>query len=345
MPIVCTERIVSCAASALCAALVVACLVGCEKVGAYSSRPSADEPLATDALTPGTPIRPQVVEVLRPVEADSPPGQPNDIAHFDDFVASEPVKPGNDASPEGEPPGRFREIMTSTWDDILHDYNNYYTRDTLGQFALVVAPAAVAANSDLDSEVRDWYQHHVRTYDTNRAANVLRPLGDGRFMVPGYIALKFLGESLPDRPLMPIVGDFGDRTTRAFLVGSLPLVAVQVLTGGGRPIENEDRSFWKPFQDSHGASGHAFIGALPWITAAQMTDDPWAKCFFYACSPWTGFSRINDDKHYLSQVWLGWWMAYLACEAVNKTEHGKQTLVVTPLCTPDMTGLGVIYQH
>jgi hypothetical protein len=87
------------------------------------------------------------------------------------------------------------------------------------------------------------------------------------------------------------------------------------------------------------------MGAVPFLTLAGMTDDPLAKCFFYACSPWTGMTRINDNVHYLSQVWLGWWMAYLACDAVNKTETGKGPLLITPLCTPEMTGVGVVYQH
>ena len=38
-------------------------------------------------------------------------------------------------------------------------------------------------------------------------------------------------------------------------------------------------------------------------------------------------TRINDNAHYLSQVWLGWWMAFLACESVNKTESQKGPMV------------------
>ena len=172
-----------------------------------------------------------------------------------------------------------------------------------------------------------------------------RPLGNGYYTIPVYVSAKFLGEYFDDQPGMPLLGEFGDRTTRALLVGGPPLLALQYLTGGGRPSAYEDESYWRPFRGSHGASGHAFMGAVPFLTLAGMTDDPLAKCFFYACSPWTGVTRINDNVHYLSQVWLGWWMAYLACDAVNKTEKGKGPLLITPLCTPEMTGVGLIYQH
>jgi hypothetical protein len=240
---------------------------------------------------------------------------------------------------------RFRSIFASTCDDVWHDYGNYYSRSTAFQFAAVLAPAAVLANTNLDANFATWYQTHIRSSETNRAADFFRPLGDGYYTIPVYVSAKFLGEYFDDVPGMALVGQFGDRTTRALLVGAPPLLAVQYLTGGGRPSDYADQSYWRPFHSSHGASGHAFMGAVPFLTLAGMTDDPWAKCFFYACSPWTGMSRINDNVHYLSQVWLGWWMAYLACESVNKTESQKGPMVVTPLVTPEMTGVGVVYEH
>jgi len=32
----------------------------------------------------------------------------------------------------------------------------------------------------------------------------------------------------------------------------------------------------------------------------------------------TGLSRINDDRHYFSQVAMGWYLADLCCAAVEK---------------------------
>ena len=240
---------------------------------------------------------------------------------------------------------RCSEILATTQDNVCCDYANYYTRDTLGEFVVILAPAAVFANTDVDADIDYWYQQHVRSNDTNRAASVFRPLGNGYYTIPAYVSAKFLGEYFDDQPGMALLGEFGDRTTRALLVGAPPLLAVQYLTGGGRPSNVEDNSYWRPFHASNGASGHAFMGAVPFLTLAGMTADPLAKCFFYACSLWTGISRINDNLHYVSQVWLGWWLAYLACDAVHKTETAKGPLLITPLCTPEMTGLGLIYQH
>ena len=120
---------------------------------------------------------------------------------------------------------------------------------------------------------------------------------------------------------------------------------MQGLLGSGRPSDTADNSYWHPFKNDNGVSGHAFVGAVPFITAAQMSDNIWEKGFFYACSAMPGWSRINDDAHYLSQVWLGWWMAYLACEAVNTTQKEHQSFQIMPVVSPGMTGLSFVYQR
>jgi hypothetical protein len=282
-------------------------------------------------------------ERLPPAFSDSPKGFAGVATGSPDSANSQPLSTG-----EAENCGRmsrFGEIVVTTRDHVFGDYANYYTRDTLGEFIVILAPAAVFANSDFDADVGDWYQQHIRSVATNHAADVFRPLGNGYYTIPFYVSAKFLGEYFDDQLSMALLGEFGDRTTRALAVGAPPLLAVQYLTGGGRPSTIEDNSYWRPFHASNGASGHAFMGAVPFLTLAGMTDDPLAKCFFYACSPWTGISRMNDNLHYVSQVWLGWWMAYLACDAVNKTEKENSPLAITPLCTPEMTGIGLIYQH
>jgi hypothetical protein len=279
---------------------------------------------------------------------DDPPDAPlgeklSSVVNATDNVAR-PSSEACDAEVAG-PAGRLRSIFASTCDDVWHDYGNYYSRSTALEFTAILAPAAVSANTDMDANFATWYQTHIRSADTNRAADFFRPLGNGYYTIPVYVSAKFIGEYFDDVPGMNLLGQFGDRASRALLVGAPPLLAVQYATGGGRPSDYADQSYWRPFHGSHGASGHAFMGAVPFLTLAGMTDDPFAKCFFYACSPWTGMSRINDNVHYLSQVWLGWWMAYLACESVNKTESQKGPLVVTPLITSEMSGVGVVYEH
>ena len=62
------------------------------------------------------------------------------------------------------------------------------------------------------------------------------------------------------------------------------------------------------------------MGALPFINAARMTENPWLKATLYLGSSLAPLSRVNDDAHYPSQAALGWWLAYLAVVAIDQTE-------------------------
>jgi len=119
----------------------------------------------------------------------------------------------------------------------------------------------------------------------------------------------------------------------------------QVCLGGDRPHDESIGSRWRPFQYGHGVSGHAFVGAVPFITAAQMAENPWLKGGLYCLSVLPGWSRIEHDKHYLSQVGLGWWLAYLACSAVDTTGQPARPYAVAPVITPEFVGVNVVFQR
>lgn len=124
------------------------------------------------------------------------------------------------------------------------------------------------------------------------------------------------------------------------------MLAMQYIIGASRPGETSAGSHWKPFDDTNGVSGHAFMGAVPFISAAKMTDDPFWKAGLYFASALPGLSRINDDDHYTSQVILGWWMAYLAANAIDETQLVKKNLTIQPmLFSNNGVGIGIEYHR
>ena len=253
----------------------------------------------------------------------------------------------NAPAPPREDVPRFQNSVAREGNDILSDYKNYYSWETLRDSAIVLAGAAPLANTDLDAEFATWYQTRIRSPESNRIAAFWKPFGDGVYTLPACIPLA-LAEDLnlfDDRPILHVAGDWGDRTTRAFLVGAPPMLAMQEILGGLRPDSLDAHSSWRPFSADNGVSGHAFMGSVPFITAAQMTDEPAAKGLLYACSFMTGWLRINDNAHYLSEVCLGWWMGYLACRSVNETNYRQRQVQVLPIVTPEMSGVGVQIQR
>src|SRR5262249_55099186 len=124
------------------------------------------------------------------------------------------------------------------------------------------------------------------------------------------------------------VYEWANRSLRAITVGFPPVVVLYGVLGSGRPDRGDSR--WHPFQDIHGVSGHTFTGAVPFLTAAAMTDNLLLKAGLFAGSWLTGWSRLHNDRHYFSQIAIGWWMAYLAARCVDHTQDAHQTLTIGP---------------
>lgn len=117
----------------------------------------------------------------------------------------------------------------------------------------------------------------------------------------------------------------GQKSFRATLVGTPTFLVLAAATGGDRPTEGD--SHWGAFNNFHGVSGHAYFTAVPFITAAKMSENTYWKAIFYGLSTLTGISRVNDDKHYFSHVALGWYVAYLSCAVVEKGDDRQERRV------------------
>lgn len=260
-------------------------------------------------------------------------------------VDSLDVPDPTDALASGERPRRLRKMWIEARQNVCCDYRNYYDCDTMAKLAYSLALGSVLANTSLDQDFRDWYQDDVRSTETDNFADFWKTFGEGHLFIPSFACLALAGKFVEDLPILGTAGEFGARTTRAYLVGAPPMLLMQFVLGASRPEETNHDSYWDPFQDTNSVSGHAFVGAVPFIAAADMTDSFLLKSGLYACSTLTGFSRINDDCHYLSQVILGWWMAYLACEAVDDTQRNRHGISFMPIASTDAVGFAAVCKY
>ncbi len=317
--------------------------------GPAAAYPGPPETMAMEPMGPATRWPPaSQPETLSPGVGPGPPWQPP------------PGWPMAPSSPDGNPPpdqppqpAPVREpMLLAMWNrefpNVWCDYRNYYSWPTTIGMAAGLGIAAGVANSDLDGEIQTWYQKQIRSPESDRIAAFWRPFGQGQYTIPVVGSLMLLNDTgwLDDRPVLSDVGEWGDRVSRAYLVGAPPMLAMQYLTGGSRPSSTNSHSSWQPFSANNGVSGDAFMSSCLFISAADMTDHIALKGFYYACSFMVPWERVNNNQHFASQAALGWWMGYLACRAVDETETGRHPAwTVTPITSPEITGMGMEYRH
>lgn len=231
----------------------------------------------------------------------------------------------------------FERFSWGAWESIQQDYGHFYSGASLARMGLVLSAGAVLANTQADSNVQSWYQDHVRSSGTDEVASVAKVFGEGKYLIP----LSLLASGLFYYDGESKVGQWGWRTTRAFLTGGPALLVMQYATGASRPGEGNDPSRWRPFHDSQGVSGHAFVGAVPFLTLGNLYEDnKLVQYTAYALSTAAAWSRLNDDAHFLSQVGLGWYLAWESTRAIEDTEKNRsQQVAIAPLITD--RGLGI----
>jgi hypothetical protein len=243
-------------------------------------------------------------------------------------------------------PQQTRRPIDMLWQKICGDHKNYYSCGTFYRLGLATGFHAVLSNTSFDRNCRHWYQNHVRSSSTDSLSKGFKVFGEGSLWIPVFgmtTGVYCLTQKYgPDYFSENFIGELSAQTIRSYLVGTPTLLLGQFMPGCSRPDDFRFyHSAWRPFQDNNSLSGHAFIGAVPFWVAAQMTNRFWLKSAFYLCSTFAGISRINDDSHYLSQVLLGWYVASLSVSAVCKTENmfSRRGLDVFPIVNSKNIGI------
>jgi hypothetical protein len=214
---------------------------------------------------------------------------------------------------------------------VKTDFGNFYwDRSNLTKLGIGVAGAAVFANTGMDRYIRNKYQDDLRSTGTDDVTKPFNISANGITLVlaPAYLGAYGAGLWFD----IPTMEEWAQKSFRATVVGAPALLLLAAATGGDRPTEGS--SNWGAFNNFHGVSGHAYFTAVPFITAAKMSEKTYQKVIFYGLSTLTGISRVNDDKHYFSHVALGWYLAYLGCAVVEKgddRQEGRMRVQLAPV--------------
>jgi membrane-associated phospholipid phosphatase len=197
--------------------------------------------------------------------------------------------------------------------DTGRHYRRNYSRRGFLKMGAAATVAAVIAHSGVDAAVESWHATEVKSPRSDRLAEFFKQFGERYwFLVWALFAAcdGLLGSHAITR--------WGRRNSEAMVVGLPSLWTLQRVLGAGRPTDHLQSPHYHPFADDNTASGHTFIAAIPWLTLARNTGGPLQRWAARLAGVATGWSRINDRRHYLSQVMLGYYLAWQAVDSVHE---------------------------
>jgi membrane-associated phospholipid phosphatase len=103
------------------------------------------------------------------------------------------------------------------------------------------------------------------------------------------------------------------------LAAELTTIAVKATVGRYRPAETDNPYIFKPFSghDSF-PSGHATMAFALAASLSHEIDKPWASAALYTFATGTAWSRLNDERHWLSDVVAGATVGITAATIVHR---------------------------
>jgi len=232
--------------------------------------------------------------------------------------------------------------------DVVDDHRRHYKPEVLVDLLPPLLVAGTLANTNADRWIADSWQDDTRSDASDNVARVFLHAGDAaqnRISAPLYtltmLAAGYEGHEDRDAP----VATWAARSLRANILGGPQAFVLTYALGSHRPDVGDSR--WNPMNDNDGVSGHSFYGAVPFLTAARMSEQAgWPvgwKYSFYTLSMLPAWARINGNRHYTSQAVMGWSVAWLATRTIadRKTDRkadqnataGKPS--ITPLLLPE----------
>lgn len=310
------------------------------------------DPLGTQGTVPALPTPPDAPSLpaspppqVEAAPADLVPIPPPSVEGLEPLPAGDGAAP--DAAPETVPPeeiivdmstGRSKDYVDGIYiinTDYLTSYFENAWRIVSGPLRydeddwtnLAIVAGLTGALIIADEALFDFWQEDVRSGFTNDVAEGITELGESKNIVIGALGAYALSEALGlEREKAASL-----LTLESFVLTALMIEGIKYITGRERPNDTDDKYDFNGPSGSNtsfpsGHSGHTFAVATT-IAEIYGEDNPWVPWVAYPAATLTALARVNDEKHWVSDVVAGAAVGYFISKMVTTynpflVEHG-----------------------
>ena len=192
----------------------------------------------------------------------------------------------------------------------------------------------------LDEEIRDAFEDN-RNSTTDDLSNIFEPFGNGAITIPALAGFYIFGHVVDN--------DRAKRTaliaTESFLITGLYTTILKATFGRHRPSTGDSSNAFDGFTTDHNSfpSGHTSTAfAIATVFANEYEEVPYIKPISYGLATLTGLSRMNDEKHWASDVFFGAALGYFTSKTLLHLHSNKKGQHFTIYPRVDRNGGGIV---
>jgi PAP2 superfamily len=196
----------------------------------------------------------------------------------------------------------------------------------------------------IDQRVKDWSQEN-RSKFTDKISAIVDPLGNGRYLMLTSGAIFLHGQLFGNRKTTRV----GLLILESQLINGVLGQFVKVMTGRERPRTGGRYNDWNGLKippDLSFPSGHAQTSfALMTVIALEFKEIKWIPPVAYTLAGLTSLSRINENAHWASDVFVGAVLGYfISKKIVDQHTKPNNRLSLTPFTPQGTNGLTLKYK-
>jgi len=234
--------------------------------------------------------------------------------------------------------GIFSDIVYTASSPLIWDRSDWITAGWVG--------AGTGMFLVLDDEINHKFQKDIRGSTTDVLADIFEPFGNGAFALTGLAAVyifEHFNENEKAKRATLIAAE-------SFLITSLYATVLKYSFGRARPHNadtNHDDSHMHfdgfSIKNNSFPSGHSTTAfAIATVVANEYEETPYIKPISYGLATLTGLSRINDQKHWASDVFLGAALGYFTSKTLLRLHNNKKGQHFTIYPRADSRGGGIM---
>ena len=175
----------------------------------------------------------------------------------------------------------------------------------------------------LDEEIQSFWQDNVTGSTSEDVFDVLNVFGETKYVLGGSIGLYAVAEALDQTGVMNArrAKANGLLTAQSVLIAQGITGSIKWLAGRDRPNETDSRFDFKgPGNGDNKAfpSGHATVAFALATTVSELygPEYRWVPWIVYPLAAGTALSRVDRNKHWASDVFLGGVIGYAVAKTV-----------------------------
>lgn len=211
--------------------------------------------------------------------------------------------------------------------------------------------AAAGALFLLDEPLQDFWQDDIKSDTTEDGAEIFEVFGDSKNIVYGSLAAYAVAETLDSSGMVDARREKSAAlpTLESFLLTQGIVTGLKYVTGHNRPEESDGAfDFEGPSKGDSNASfpsghaGSAFAVATV-LSETYGADNPWVPYLAYPVAAGTAFARIDDDRHWFSDVFVGGVIGFAVGRTVTRYSPflARNNITLQPFTQANASGLGV----